>query len=238
MKKGDTVEPFSSDISNNRGYSYTLNPSLSSRYANERITEATLQLTSIRGQRLIDIGCGDGTFTVELFDRGHPTSITAIDPSEEAIGVAEEKKGGRAIEFSAKSAYELPWADNSFDVAYLRGVLHHLERPIDALKEALRLAPSVVSIEPNGYNPLLKVLERVSRYHREHEEKSYPPSRLDYWVTKLGGAITSRQWIGLVPMFCPDWFARTLKTIEPTIERLPGVNRVCCAQYVFLARRV
>ena len=109
---------------------------------------------------------------------------------------------------------------------------------MDALKEALRLAPSVVSIEPNGYNPVLKVLERVSRYHRDHEEKSYPPSRLDYWVTRLGGAITSRQWIGLVPMFCPDWFARTLKTIEPTIERLPGVNRLCCAQYVFVAHRV
>ena len=126
MKKGDTIEPFSSDVSNKRGYSYTINPSLSSRYANERITEATLQLVSIRGQRLIDIGCGDGTFTVELFDRGQPTSITAIDPSEDAIEVAEEKKGGRAIEFSTNSAYQLAWADNSFDVAYLRGVLHHL----------------------------------------------------------------------------------------------------------------
>jgi len=122
-------------------------------------------------------------------------------------------------------------------VAYLRGVLHHLERPIDALKETFPLAPLVVSIEPNGYNQVLKVLERASRYDREHEEKSYPPSRLDYWVSRLGGAITSRQWIGPVPTFCPDWFARTLKTIEPTIERLPCINRVCYAQYISIAHR-
>ncbi len=238
MTNRDTVEPFSADICRNRGYLYTTNASLSSRYANERMTKATLQWISIRDKRLIDIGCGDGTFTLELFDRGRPKSVTAIDPSEDAIRIAEEKKGKRPIEFSPKSAYELPWADNSFDVACFRGVLHHLERPIDALREAFRLAPSVVSIEPNGYNPVLKVLERVSRYHIEHEEKSYAPRTLDRWIALLGGVIISRQWVGLVPMFCPDWLARTLKAIEPTIERLPGVNRVCCAQYIFVARRV
>ena len=30
-------------------------------------------------------------------------------------------------------------------------------------------------IEPNGYNPTLKLIERFSRYHREHGEKSYAP---------------------------------------------------------------
>ena len=99
MTKWGTVEPFSADICRNRGYIYTTNASLSSRYANERITKATLQMVSIRDRRLIDIGCGDGAFTVELFDRGHPTSITAIDPCEDAIRVAQEKKGERAIEF-------------------------------------------------------------------------------------------------------------------------------------------
>jgi len=232
MTNEDTVEPFSADIRRNRGYLYTTNASLSSCLANERMTRATLQRISIRDKRLIDIGCGDGTFTVELFDRG-----TAIDPSDDAIQIAEEKKGGRAIEFFTRSAYKLPWANNSFDVAYLRGVLHHLERPIEALREAFRLAPIVVSIEPNGYNPVLKVLEKVSRYHRDHEEKSYLPLRLDRWVTTLRGVITCRQWIGFVPMFCPDWLAQTLKTIEPTIERLPCLNRICCGQYIFVAHR-
>jgi hypothetical protein len=38
-------------------------------------------------------------------------------------------------------------------------------------------------------------------------------------------------------MFCPDWMARVLKFAEPAIERLPLVNRMLCAVYVFHARR-
>jgi hypothetical protein len=107
-----------------------------------------------------------------------------------------------------------------------------------ALREAFRLAPVVVSVEPNSYNPAVKVLEKLSRYHRNHQEKSYSSLRLDRWVTTLRGGIISRAWIGLVPMFRPDWLAQRLKTIEPTIEHLPFVNRVCCAQYIFVAHRV
>ena len=36
-------------------------------------------------------------------------------------------------------------------------------------------------IEPNGYNPVLKVLEKVSRYHIEHEERSFFPATLHAW---------------------------------------------------------
>lgn len=233
----DTVAPFSADVSRNRGYLYTTNASLSSRYANERMTTATLSQANVRDKRLIDIGCGDGTFTIDLFDRAQPKIMAAIDPSVEAIQIARGKKGQREIEFLAKGAYDLPWKADSFDIAYIRAVLHHLERPIDALREAFRLAPLVIVIEPNGYNAGLKVLEKLSHYHIEHEEKSYVPSRLDRWVVMLGGVITSRQWIGFVPMFCPDWLARMLKALEPIVERVPVFNRLCCAQYVFTACR-
>jgi len=130
-----------------------------------------LQLVGIEDKRLIDIGCCDRTFTVELFDRGRRTSITAIDPSADAIGAAEEKRAsalsnsllrvpisclGRIIlsMWLTSAACCITWNGRSM------------------LKETFPLAPLVVSIEPNGYNQLLKVLERASRYDREHEEKS------------------------------------------------------------------
>lgn len=95
--------------------------------------------------------------------------------------------------FAVGSASGLPHSDGEFDLAYLRGVLHHMDRPIDALAEALRLAPLIVVVEPNGYNPGLKLLERVSRYHREHGEKSYAPRRLDRWVESVGGTVVARR---------------------------------------------
>jgi SAM-dependent methyltransferase len=186
---------------------------------------------------MIDIGCGDGTFTAEVFERARPAYMAAVDPSSEAIRIANEKKETRAIEFAVQSAYELPWPDDAFDVACIRCALHHMERPIDALREALRIAPLIIGIEPNGYNPVLKILEKVSPYHIEHEERSYRPAKLDSWLAGLGAVVTRREWIGLVPMFSPDWFARFFKMFEPVVERIPVVNRICCAQYVFVADR-
>ena len=111
-----------------------------------------------------------------------------------------------------------------FDVAQLRGVLHHLDRPVDALREAMRVAPVIVVLEPNGYNLGLKAIEKLSTYHRDHGEKSYAPANLERWVRELGGRVVSRDWVGLVPYFCPDWFARTMKVIEPVVESVPLLN--------------
>jgi ubiquinone/menaquinone biosynthesis C-methylase UbiE len=175
---------------------------------------------------------------VELFDLGRPATIFGVDPAQEAIKVAQQKVGTRNITFASHSAYELPFEANSFDIAYLRGVLHHMDRPVEALTEAFRVAGTVVVVEPNGYNPVLKLLERYSRYHVEHNEKSYAPASLDRWISQIGGHVCTRQYAGLVPMFCPDWMARSLKRIEPFGERLPLLNKIGCAVYVFMASRV
>lgn len=231
------TETFNRDAANLGGYVYTTNTQLSSNMANRRLTETALATTDFRGKNVLDIGCGDGTYSIELFDLGQPTSIHGVDPAAEAIEVAQQKTGDPKITFSVDSAYELPYEANSFDVAHLRGVLHHLDSPVDALREALRVAPTLVVIEPNGNSPVLKLIERTSRYHIEHKEKSYSSQCLNRWVHSLGGAVTVWQWAGLVPMFCPDWMARTLKVIEPVVERVPLINAVGCAVYVFAAVR-
>ena len=92
-------------------------------------------------------------------------------------------------------------------------------------------------IEPNGYNPGLKMLERFSTYHRQHDEKSYAPAKLQKWVEELDGTISKRVWAGFVPMFCPDWLARITKFVEPAVERLPLIRNVGCAVFVFSATK-
>lgn len=230
-----SVDPFTADIAANAGYLYTTNATLSSRLANRRLTDASLAVGDFASRRVVDIGCGDGTFTLDLFDATGATCVSGLDPAENAVRVAHGKVGDRPITFVVGSAFELPYRSGSFDVAYLRGVLHHMTRPVEALREALRVATMVVVVEPNGYNPVLKVLERCSSYHIEHKEQSYPPRRLDRWVRDLGGTVERRQFAGLVPMFCPDWMARATKRIEPLVERLPVIRNIGCAVYVFSA---
>jgi SAM-dependent methyltransferase len=234
-KADSTFVPFNRDVARNTGYLYTTNARLSSVLANRRLTRIALELYEFRDKNVLDIGCGDGTYTFDLFKCGQPSKIHGIDPANQAIEIAQRKSPDPRITFSVSSAYDLPYEPNSFDVAHVRGVLHHLERPADALKEALRVAPTIIVIEPNGYNPVVKLLERYSHYHVEHEEKSYAPGQLDRWVKALGGRVESRRWVGLVPFFCPDWMAKLLKSTEPIVEHLPMANRALCGQYVFKA---
>ncbi|MDQ6797958.1 MAG: class I SAM-dependent methyltransferase [Actinomycetota bacterium] len=230
-----SVDPFNADAASNAGYRYTTNASLSSELANRRLTEASMAVADFGGRRVIDIGCGDGTYTAEIIDVAGAGHVTALDPALAALTVARERVAGRPVTLTAASAYALPYRDTSFDIAYLRGVLHHMDHPDQALSEALRVASVVVVVEPNGYNPALKLLERYSTYHVEHGEKSYPPRRLDRWIEQRGGQIDKRMYAGLVPMFCPDWMARVLKGAEPLFEQVPGARAVGCAVYVFSA---
>lgn len=231
------IDAFNRDVLSNLGYLYTTNARLSSQLANRRISDVALALADFGDRRVLDIGCGDGTYTIELFYRGKCASIHGVDPAQSAIEIAQQKADHGQITFAVCDAYELPYEANSFDIAYIRGVLHHLDRPINALREALRVAPTLVVVEPNGYNPVLKLIEKCSRYHIQHQEKSYAPMTLDKWVKSIGGRVSAGKCVGLVPMFCPDWFAKTIKLIEPVVERLPLINALSCAVYVFVAQR-
>lgn len=237
MAPASGPRPFDADVATRGGYAYTTDPSLSSRLANRRLTDAVLAVASFRGRRVIDVGCGDGTYTLELVSRGGAREAQGVDPAAEAIRVARERAGAAPVSFAEASADALPHPDDAFDVAHLRGVLHHLERPRDALAEALRVAPEVVVVEPNGYNPGLKMLERVSRYHREHGERSYMPRTLDRWVRELGAHVAASTFAGFVPMFSPDPVARATKRLERLVEAVPGVRGGACAVYVFRAER-
>jgi SAM-dependent methyltransferase len=235
MNPDPSLNVFNADADQNEGYLYTTNASLSSRLANRRNTDSALAVMDFCGKRVVDIGSGDGIFSEELVELGAARSVQGIDPAERAVAVARRRIRDDRLAFDIGNAYDLPYAPRSFDIAFLRSILHHVERPVDVLREAMRVASAIVVVEPNGYNPGLKLLEKASRYHREHGEKSYPPRRLDHWVESLGGRIIKRQWVGLVPMFSPDWIAKPAKRIEPLLERLPGLRAFGCSQYVFSA---
>jgi SAM-dependent methyltransferase len=228
------IEAFNRDVVLNEGYRYTTRARLSSMLANRRLTEAALGIVDWRGKRVVDIGCGDGSYTVELFDAAGPLEIIGIDPASEAVKLAERKVVGRPITYLALNGRALPFPDKSFDIAHLRGVLHHAEQPKELLREAMRVSRCAVIIEPNGYNPILKLIERFSKYHIEHGEKSYSPDLLHRWIDSCGGKVLSRRYAGLVPFFCPDPVARTLKFFEPAVESIPFLNALTCAVYVAL----
>lgn len=229
-------EAFDRDVTQHGGYVYVTNDRLSSRLATDRQVELILGLAHLNGRNVLDVGCGDGTFSIRYWDSGHPSRLVGIDPAANAVAVANRGKADRPLEFMVGTGARLPFRDREFDVAILQGVLHHTSSPADTIREVLRVAPEMVVVEPNGYSPVLKVLEKVSNYHRAHHERSYTSRTLDRWVIEAGGQVLERRFAILVPYFCPDWLARALKVLESLVEAMPVVRRLACAVYVFRAR--
>ncbi len=231
------VDVFNRDVASNGGYRYTTNIELSSQLATQRSTDIILQLGRFLGRSVVDIGCGDGYYSLRYWDQGHPRALVGLDSAERAIALANTRKGARPLHFEVGDAHHLPYPDNSFDLALIQSILHHDDQPQDTIREAFRVAPEILIHEPNGYNLGLKVIERVSPYHREHREKSYTTRQMTRWIEASGGRVIRRRFVGFVPMFSPDRLARAMKRVEPLLERTPVIRMFGCAVYVLVARR-
>ena len=75
-----------------------------------------------RGMKVLDIGCGRGEITISAADYVYPGKITGIDHNEGWIADAVERinneEAGGNIDFATSDSHELPFEDNSFDIAY------------------------------------------------------------------------------------------------------------------------
>jgi len=237
----DNVYRFDDDVRNTGSYAYTAEK-LSAQFANERISRAIAQSYEFLGKRVLDLGCGDGTYTLEFPSLG-AIEVLGIDPAEIAVEAASRRAKntelGAVVSFEVGNIYALKEqiGDRYFDCVIMRGVLHHLPDPQKAIDCISLLANTVIILEPNGYSPVLKLLERFSRYHIEHEERSFFPGTIKSWCESAGLGVTVIEHLNLVPMFCPDWMAKICRRIESIVEKTPGLREIGCGQCIIVANR-
>jgi len=94
------------------------------------------------GMRVLDIGCGPGSITLGFADIVAPGNVVGIDFQESQVDQAEklrETRGLPNLRFEVADAYQLPFADKSFDAVFANAVLWHLREPGRALAEIRRV---------------------------------------------------------------------------------------------------
>jgi len=100
-------------------------------------------LKPMRGETLLDIGCGTGSCLQAFLDMD--LQATGLDPSSYMLDIALKKIGYRADLYRGY-AEDLPFDDNSFTYASLFTTLEFVEDPRKALEEACRVAKDRVFI--------------------------------------------------------------------------------------------
>jgi ubiquinone/menaquinone biosynthesis C-methylase UbiE len=131
------------------------------------------QVTS--GDRVLDMGCGGGRHAFALYRLG--ADVTAFDMNAAELKdvaamfaemrKAEEVPAGARARVVRGTAYDLPFADNSFDSVIAAEVLEHLPQDDRAMRELFRvLKPGgQIAVTVPRWGPELVCWALSSRYH-------------------------------------------------------------------------
>jgi SAM-dependent methyltransferase len=120
------------------------------------------------GARILDAGCGSGRNMVELARHG---TVTGIELSNTSVELARARGVGEVLE---GSILELPFADDSFELAVSLDVIEHLQDDLAALRELRRaVAPGgALLVTVPAYQWLWSGHDVINHHHRRYTRRS------------------------------------------------------------------
>jgi SAM-dependent methyltransferase len=118
--------------------------------------------------RILDAGCGSGRFMVELAKLG---TVTGVELSDTSVSLARGRQLGEVVE---GSVLEMPFPENSFDLAVSLDVIEHLEDDLAALRELRRtVAPGgALLVTVPAYQWLWSGHDEINHHHRRYTRRS------------------------------------------------------------------
>lgn len=119
------------------------------------------------GSCILDVGCGTGNALAILVER-KPVLLAGLDISEGVLKVARRKMLGHAADLRVGDAENLPWKDNTFDVALMTATIHHFPNTDRAVREVCRvLKPGgrLIVADPHFVFPFLQVINLLLRVY-------------------------------------------------------------------------
>jgi SAM-dependent methyltransferase len=110
------------------------------RYCQESHIPACLDRVTWRGHKVLEIGLGQGAESEQIIRRGGCWS--GLDLTQESVDRVRVRLELRSLPFDdlrCGSAVDIPWPDDTFDVVFSHGVLHHVPDIYTAQSEIHRV---------------------------------------------------------------------------------------------------
>jgi SAM-dependent methyltransferase len=117
---------------------------------------------------ILDAGCGSGRNMVDLARHG---TVTGVELSDTSVALARERDVGEVLE---GSVMDMPFDDDSFDLAVSLDVIEHLEDDVGALAELRRVTKpgGALLVTVPAYQWLWSGHDEINHHHRRYNRRT------------------------------------------------------------------
>lgn len=159
-----------------------------------------------QGERILDLGCGDGDLTQKIVSRG--CRVVAVDASAEQVAAARE----RGLDAQVCDGQDLAF-DAEFDAVFSNAAMHWMTRPDDVLRGVRRaLTPGGRFVGEFGGHGCVATIETALR--DSLERRGVDPHGVRPWYFPTDGQYRAK-------LEAHDFEVSSLALI-PRPTRLPG----------------
>ncbi len=186
-----------------------------------------------RGARALDYACGDGYYSLLMAEAG--AEVIGIDVSGTSVQNAEREANRRRLQahFQVMDCEQMTFADRTFDIINVNGVLHHLdlERAYSEMARVLKPTGSVLCVEALAHNPVFQTYRRLTPQLRTEFETEHILRRKD--ILSAGKYFNRIEWrffhlagLAAVPFRNSRVFGPLLSALERVDSTLLSVSPI------------
>jgi ubiquinone/menaquinone biosynthesis C-methylase UbiE len=148
------------------------------------------RIAQMAPESFLDAGCGEGFVAAILRERLPDMELAGFDFNPEAVQLAAAKVPNAS--FVTASIFELPFADNSFDVVGCFEVLEHQHDPLQALKEFTRVTKRTVILSV-PHEPFFCYANVARGKNLDIRPRGSDPDHKQFWRQKEFGAFVAQE---------------------------------------------
>jgi 2-polyprenyl-6-hydroxyphenyl methylase/3-demethylubiquinone-9 3-methyltransferase len=178
----------------------------------------SIHLTDLK---VLDVGCGAGFLANDLAKSG--LQVSGVDLSESSLKVAANHDDTKSVHYLVADAYQLPFADSSFDAVTCMDFLEHVDQPAAVIAEISRvLKPSGIFVfhtfnrNPIAHFVIIKGMEwfvKNTPPHLHIIRLFVKPSELKEYCVRANLRVT--QMNGIAPKLTRAFFTLLATGIVP-----------------------
>ncbi|MGQ9872366.1 class I SAM-dependent methyltransferase [Leptodesmis sp.] len=176
-------------------------------------------LGDVRGQRLLDLGCGAGENSVYFALKGAHCIASDYSPGMVDVAIKLADKYGVRVEGKVINAMAIDFPDNTFDIVYASNLLHHIPQPEQTIREMYRvLKPGGKACfwDPLKHNPVINVYRRMATAVRTEDETPLDIEIVDFVRSQFSHIAYDTFWIATLWIFLRFYL---IEKINPNDER-------------------